>query len=281
MVKGLKKSLGQHFLINDFVINNIVSLAPINEQSAILEIGCGNGALTKKITQKKYASYDIVEIDPRWAKYIFEEYKKYNVVVHEKSILDYDLSSSNKKYTIIGNLPYNITYKIMEWFLDQYNYIDNTIVCMIQDEVALKIAKKSGRDYGPISVFMQAFFDVSIHDYVVPEDFTPPPKVFSRVIVFKKLVSPKITSCHMVIFKKFLSLLFAFPRKKIKHVVKMYDSMTKGANYMDYTNYVSPTQNTRILSQNTKGLIPSQTQYKNIPTGSNYAFYNTPAMGMP
>jgi hypothetical protein len=64
--------------------------------------------------------------------------------------------------------------------------------------------------------------------------------------------------------------------------IVMYNNMVKGSNYMDYTNTVAPEKlNTRILSQNTKGLIPSQTAYRNIPTGSNYAFYNTPAMGMP
>jgi hypothetical protein len=64
--------------------------------------------------------------------------------------------------------------------------------------------------------------------------------------------------------------------------IVMDNNMVKGANYMDYTNTVAPEKlNTRILSQNTKGLIPSQTAYRNIPTGSNYAFYNTPAMGMP
>lgn len=64
--------------------------------------------------------------------------------------------------------------------------------------------------------------------------------------------------------------------------IKIEDQMVKGANYMEYTDYVHPSKlNIRILSQNTKGLPPDETKYKNVPTGYNYAFHNTPIVSMP
>lgn len=65
-------------------------------------------------------------------------------------------------------------------------------------------------------------------------------------------------------------------------IAKLEDYAVRGANYMEFSNYIHPTKsNIRILSQNTKGLPPSETKYKNIPSGYNYGFHNTPSMLMP
>jgi 16S rRNA A1518/A1519 N6-dimethyltransferase RsmA/KsgA/DIM1 with predicted DNA glycosylase/AP lyase activity len=88
---------------------------------------------------------------------------------------------------------------------------------MVQEEVAQKIAKKSGSSYGPISVISQLLFDIKLHQKVAPHEFIPEPRVFSRVIEFKKKINTILNLSLLDQFKKFLGMLFTHPRKKIKH----------------------------------------------------------------
>lgn len=216
-IKNLKKSLGQNFLNNDFLAKKIVSDLSFNDADIILEIGPGNGALTKYITQKEYAWCHIVELDGRWAKYIKEQYatKGSNIIVFELDILLYTLLE-NKKYLIIGNIPYNITFLILQKIITWSSQITIAVI-MMQEEVAQKLIKTRGTDYGPISILMQIVFDISLLEYVPATDFIPQPKVNSRVVQFipKKTLLLKMNAIEK--FKKFLSYFFVHPRKKIKH----------------------------------------------------------------
>jgi 16S rRNA (adenine1518-N6/adenine1519-N6)-dimethyltransferase len=113
--KTLKKSLGQNFLHNTILAYDITQHIPDNKEAIILEIGCGNGALTKYIKDKEYKEYHIVEYDSKWAKFITEEYikKSSSIIMHNQDILIHEIKK-NERYTIIGNIPYNITYGIIQ-----------------------------------------------------------------------------------------------------------------------------------------------------------------------
>jgi 16S rRNA (adenine1518-N6/adenine1519-N6)-dimethyltransferase len=215
--KTLKKSLGQNFLHNTFLAYDITEHLISTKESIILEIGCGNGALTKYIKDKEYKEFHIVEYDEKWAKFITEEYIKKNslIIMHNQDILMHEIKK-NEKYNIIGNIPYNITYSIIQKIFNWYNSIDIAII-MMQEEVAQKIAKTSGSSYGPISVISQLLFDIKLHQKVAPFEFVPEPRVFSRVIELKKKVTTILDFALLEEFKKFLSILFSHPRKKIKH----------------------------------------------------------------
>lgn len=214
--KKLKKSFGQNFLKNDHIAQKITDY--VNYKSdIILEIGPGKGALTKYIIKKKYIEYHIVELDEYWADKIKKEYQKDNnsCIVFQKNILYYEFDL-NKKYSVVGNIPYNITFPIIMKLIDCSDAIDNAVI-MMQEEVAQKLIKKSGSNYGPISILTQLFFDIELLDFVFSREFIPQPKVNSRVVKFLKKTNLLCLLHNLEKFKKFLSYFFVYPRKKIKH----------------------------------------------------------------
>lgn len=216
MTKKLKKSLSQSFLINDIIGSHIANLGNYDKDTILLEIGCGKGALTQFLYKKQNKSYHIVELDPRWAKYITEEYKNKteNLIVFNKNILDHVITK-DESYIIIGNIPYHITFLILEKLFSWYNNMKEIII-MVQEEVAQKITQKSGRSYGPISIISQLLFDITLDIKITPENFTPQPQVFSRVLIFKKKHNTTININEIEEIKKFISYFFHLPRKKIK-----------------------------------------------------------------
>lgn len=214
--KKLKKSLGQNFLINELISQEIVDSISYTKDYFILEIGPGRGALTRFLFDKSFCEYHIVELDNRWAKFIKEEYanKKKDIIVFNENILDHQINTQ-AMYDIIGNIPYNITYPILEKILTWYQNI-NSVVFMVQDEVALKLVKNGGKDFGPISVLMQLFFDMQLGQKIGPEEFYPIPAVNSRIIIFHKKDN-MIQIQDIPLFKKFLKYIFGCPRKKIRN----------------------------------------------------------------
>lgn len=209
----LKKSLGQNFLKNEniskSIVNNIINCKSKN----ILEIGCGDGALTKYIDQLKFEKFFIVEFDEFWAKKAHEKFKSANVFCED--ILKFNFPK-NETWILIGNIPYNITFKIFQKIILWKNNLEKIII-MTQEEVAKKIIKNHGKDYGPISVLMQLLFEIELLEKIGPENFFPEPKIFSRIISLKPKPEIIFEEKQKDDFKKFLEIIFKFPRKKIKN----------------------------------------------------------------
>src|SRR5436305_2625210 len=177
----LKKSLGQHFLKDEFVCQSVVNALKQNKFSQLLEIGPGAGALTKYLIDMTGVDFKAVEIDRE--KILFLK-KKYPVL--ENRIIELDFLQMEKpfdgSFTIIGNFPYNISteilFKILTWREDV-----ETVIGMFQKEVALRIAASEGkRVYGVTSVLLQAFFDVEYLCEVYEQSCHPPTKEKSAVI---------------------------------------------------------------------------------------------------
>lgn len=213
--KTLKKSLGQNFLINQELCSDIVALVPSTFQQNILEIGCGNGALTRFLVNKECNKYTIVELDERWAKYVREEFGAHyrNVEIKNENILDFKLND-NAHYVIVGNIPYNITHLILKKIISWCCQIDS-FTLMMQEEVAQKLIKKKGAGYGPISVIMQLLFHMKLYYKISPKEFVPSPRVFSRIMQGKKEIQLQLDDLFQ--FQSFLEKIFRFPRKKIKN----------------------------------------------------------------
>jgi 16S rRNA (adenine1518-N6/adenine1519-N6)-dimethyltransferase len=211
----LKKSLGQNFLNNDILSEKITSHLKTSHSSNILEIGCGNGALTKHIINIPFKEFHIVELDNYFANEALNKYyKKDKIFIYNEDFLDFEFSK-DKIWSIIGNIPYNITYPIIEKLINNNEIIDQAVL-MMQEEVAQKLYKTNGKGYGPISVLTQSFFKIEFLERVDPKEFVPQPKVVSRIIKltpndkYKKII-------NLVNFKKILEILFKQPRKKIKN----------------------------------------------------------------
>lgn len=181
-----KKSLGQNFLTDEKLLAEIVDKAGVNENTVVLEIGCGAGALTKELCKraKKVVGYEIDErLIPTLNK-IAEIYP--NAIIINKDIMKEDLAEIEKKtgenYLLVANLPYYITTPVIMRFLENSDKIKGMAV-MVQEEVAKRLAATAkSPDYGAITVAINLRGGAKIIEYVGREKFTPVPSVDSAVV---------------------------------------------------------------------------------------------------
>ncbi len=216
-----KKSLGQNFLIDDNILKKISSLYNKEKNTPILEIGPGTGALTaylNKINTKLY----LVEIDKNMYNILKKEYPKIEIFNEDAKKFDFNkiFNKEDKEFTIFGNLPYNVSSKII---FNIINYIENVHSCyfMLQKEMALRlIGKINSKDYSRITVMTDLFFEKKIMFDVKANSFYPPPKINSCIIELKK--KDNIENVDMEIFSSLIKDAFSSRRKKLKNNLKKY-----------------------------------------------------------
>ena len=173
-----KKKLGQHFLNNEEISKKIV-ISHINRNN-ILEIGPGIGALTKYLINESNNFY-VVEIDDDCVNLLKKDFKSLNIIKEDVLKLNFN-NLFDDKFSIISNLPYNISSQVFFKILDNKDFISE-FSFLIQKEVAQRICSTSGnKTYGILSVLLQTYFDLEYLFEVSPDEFNPPPKVNSAVI---------------------------------------------------------------------------------------------------
>jgi 16S rRNA (adenine1518-N6/adenine1519-N6)-dimethyltransferase len=181
----LKKSLGQHFLKDDTIIQKIVEALQQDPFTQLLEVGPGGGALTKHLLQIPHIDFKAVELDDNKTAYLKNTYPVLKDKIIAESFLDIDKPFGNS-FTVIGNFPYNISTQILFKVLDWKDDVP-VVIGMFQKEVAERAASKEGsKVYGVLSVLIQAFYQVEYLFDVSPQCFTPPPKVQSGVIRLRR-----------------------------------------------------------------------------------------------
>lgn len=219
----IKKEFGQHFLRDMSVVKDIVSNVKIDENTHIFEIGCGDGVLTKEILNTCMGKLWVFEIDPEWAEYVYKSLGRDNqrIDIFTENILDVDFSrfkEKSEKWTLLANLPYQITFPILHMLQRNISLLTEGVI-MVQEEVAQKIVKRSGRGYGFPSLFFQHYFDWKLLNKISPDAFCPPPKVDSRLMHFKPrkdiVAIPDEES-----FWKFIKLCFKSPRRTLLNNLK-------------------------------------------------------------
>ncbi len=187
MIKA-KKDLGQNFLIDEVALNKIIEIINPKKKEHFLEIGPGQGALTKFLA-KNTRRLDAVELD----KDLLLGLSLINteeLFIHNENILDFDIRKvlENGKLRIVGNLPYNISTDIMLWTFQNLNYFKD-IHFMFQKEFGERLsAEPNNRSYGRISVLAQYLTELETVLYLEPESFKPKPKVRS---VFTRFIPKK------------------------------------------------------------------------------------------
>jgi 16S rRNA (adenine1518-N6/adenine1519-N6)-dimethyltransferase len=185
----LKKSLGQHFLVDEQVSQRIVSELKANSFERLLEVGPGGGALSKYLLDFDQIELKFVELDREKVEWLQKTYPAIKGKIIEGSILDIEMPFE-KPFTVVGNFPYNISsqilFRMIEW--------KEKVPCMLgmfQKEVAERTAAKEGsKVYGVVSVLVQAFYKVDYLFEVHENSFNPPPKVKSAVIRLSILDNP-------------------------------------------------------------------------------------------
>ena len=214
----LKKSLGQHFLKDENISQQIVAALQVRPFKNLLEIGPGGGALTKYLLQIPGIDFKAVELDEEKIVFLEKNYPALASRIIHQSVLDMEPPFSDS-FTVIGNFPYNISSQILFKILDWRSQVE-TVVGMFQKEMAQRVAAPHGnKTYGVISVLVQAFYQVEYLFDVHEQSFQPPPKVKSGVI---RLV-PRDPVPAMRSEKDFIILVkagFNQRRKMLRNAVK-------------------------------------------------------------
>ena len=208
---NFKKKYGQHFLNNEDVAKNIIKFLEFKTYKQVIEVGPGTGVLTKHIVKK--CKPVLIEIDEEAIEFLNKNIPNIQKIV-SGDFLKLNLKEYLKKPTlVIGNFPYNISTQILFKILKHKDDIV-TIVGMFQKEVAERICSKpNSKKYGIISVLIQAYYNCGIILNVTSKNFTPPPKVESSVVEFKRNKTKKL-NCDEEIFFKVVKLSFNQRRKK-------------------------------------------------------------------
>jgi len=214
-----KKHLGQHFLTDQNIAVKIVDQLSQDVQT-VIEVGAGTGMLTKHLIPRYSERFWVVEIDRESVAYLQIHYPQLANRLIENDFLKTDLSSfADKKVAIIGNFPYNIGSQILFHILTYKNTVSE-VVCMIQKEVAERIASASGnKTYGILSVLLQAYYDIEYCFTVNENVFNPPPKVKSAVIRLTRNDIPFL-NCNEVLFKKIVKAGFNQRRKTLRNALR-------------------------------------------------------------
>jgi 16S rRNA (adenine1518-N6/adenine1519-N6)-dimethyltransferase len=216
-----KKHLGQHFL-KDLQIAEKIATAFSGHQGVkkVLEIGPGMGVLTDFLI-KKHEDLYIVDVDKESIDYLNQKYPQMGEKIIFGDYLKMDFAPIMKgTYAVVGNFPYNISSQIFFKILENKSEVSE-VVCMLQKEVAERIASPKGnKDYGILSVLLQAYYEIEYLFTVPPSVFDPPPNVNSGVIRMKRNPVEQL-NCDEKLFFKVVKQGFSTRRKTLRNALKV------------------------------------------------------------
>lgn len=237
-----KKALGQHFLVDQGVARKIVAalgtdLRTCNTGTGIpqrdtdrslagsggydvLEIGPGMGVLTQYLLEREDVNLKMVELDEESVNYLLTHFNGMQGRLWQADYLKLDVHRLfDGPYRIIGNFPYNISSQIFFKILDDHELVPE-VVCMIQKEVAERIAEGPGsKTYGILSVLLQAWYDIEYLFTVEPGAFAPPPKVRSAVIRLRRNARKEL-QVEEKLFRAVVKTAFNQRRKTLRNALK-------------------------------------------------------------
>ena len=221
---SFRKKWGQNFLIDPNIVKKIYrTIGPIDSDN-ILEIGPGEGVLTKIILPEVNKMVSI-EIDPVHVNKLNNSNRLKKLKVVNKDILKtniYDLDIDNP-VRVIGNIPYNITSQIIFWLIEQLDYWSDAFI-MVQKEVAHRLIAKVGtKEYSRLTVVVGAYLDVDYCFTIPPTVFIPKPKVDSAFIRFTKKRNALIEDHKYIRFNKLVRAAFNQRRKMLRNSLDSWD----------------------------------------------------------
>jgi len=217
-----KKEHGQNFLRDQGVVDAILKNAEILPTTPVMEIGCGDGFLTKSIL--KYTpckELQVFEIDEEWLNVVKKNVMDRRLKLNLINILDVSLESfftPENPAVLLANLPYHITFPILHKIQRQAHLFSHGVV-MVQEEVAQRLTAQTGKNAGSVSHFFQHYFELTLLDKVPPTAFEPQPKIFSRLVGFRPKTA-KETIPDIENFWLFMRQCFKFPRQMLRNNLK-------------------------------------------------------------
>lgn len=233
-----KKSLGQHFLVDLNIARKICDSLSGGTPEApcpTLEVGCGMGVLTQFLLRRADLVTWGAEIDTESVEYLHAHYPDFTPRLIEGDFLKLDLRERFPGgLRIIGNFPYNISSQIFFKVLENRDLVPEC-VGMIQKEVAVRIAEPPGsKEYGILSVLLQAWYDIEYLFTVNETVFNPPPKVKSAVIRLRRNAVKRL-DCDETLFIKVVKASFGQRRKMLRNSLKAVFGDFGGAEHPFFT----------------------------------------------
>lgn len=211
-----KKNLGQHFLTDLNIAKQIADTVDACPGLPVLEVGPGMGVMTQFLVEKP-RPFKVVEIDKESVAYLQEHFPRLSDNIISGDFLRMDLREvfDGQQFVLTGNYPYDISSQIFFKMLDNKDLIP-CCTGMIQHEVAVRMASQPGnKQYGILSVLIQAWYHVEYLFMVEPGVFNPPPKVKSAVI---RMTRNDVTDlgCDEQLFKRVVKTVFNQRRKMLR-----------------------------------------------------------------
>lgn len=208
----MRRKLGQHFLIDEKILDRMVQYGEVVENDIVLDVGAGRGELTVKLAEKA-GKVIAVELDRELANEARKRLKDYdNVELLVGDILKLKPSGFNK---VVSNPPYSISTKLLEWLIDEGV---ERIVLTLQKEFASKLMAKPGSmKYLYISFLSNLFYDSSIVEFIPRNLFRPMPKVDSVIVLMKRKKNVREPDEEV---KKFIKFLFTRRRQGLRHILR-------------------------------------------------------------
>lgn len=245
-----KKHLGQHFLTDENIAKKIVEGLDFQPYQYVLEVGPGTGVLTKYLLEKPTETY-VAEIDTESIEYLKLNYQKLENKHFTGDFLKLNLHEIfDGELAVIGNFPYNISSQILFKIIDNYEQIPE-MVGMFQKEVAERTAANPRtKDYGILTILVQAYYDVKYLFTVHENVFNPPPKVKSGVIKIVRNRKEGLEG-NEELFKQIVKTGFNQRRKKLSNalkplmipeVLKTHAFMEKRAEELSVEDFITFTQ---------------------------------------
>ena len=211
-----KKNLGQHFLTDLSIAKRIADTVDACPDLPVLEVGPGMGVMTQYLVEKP-RPFKVVEIDRESVAYLNEHFPKLRENILGEDFLRMDLRQvfDGQQFVLTGNYPYDISSQIFFKMLDNRDLIP-CCTGMIQHEVAVRMASQPGnKQYGILSVLIQAWYNVEYLFTVEPSVFNPPPKVMSAVIRMTRNEVQHL-GCDEQLFKRVVKTVFNQRRKMLR-----------------------------------------------------------------
>jgi 16S rRNA (adenine1518-N6/adenine1519-N6)-dimethyltransferase len=219
-----RKRLGQHFLVDPNILNKVVRAAQVGKEDVVLEVGPGLGQMTLALADRA-KKVIAVEIDERLVTILRQKVEDHpNIEVIKSDILKVDFKHLFKKETVpikvVANLPYQISTPLLFRFVESKETF-SALNLMVQKEVAERMVASPGRkEYGPLSIFIQTYADVSIQFTIKPSAFFPAPKVESALVHMVWKEKPMIETDDEEWFKRVVKACFGYRRKTLINALK-------------------------------------------------------------
>ena len=225
MYKKAKKSLGQNFLVDQNILEQIVNTVEI-ENREILEIGPGSGNLTAHILKKNPKKIYVIEKDNDLSLFLKKKFNDEINIINDDVLKISENNISKEKLTVFGNLPYNISTEILsKWIVNlDENFWFSELVLMFQKEVADRIIAKSGTSkYGRLSILSSWKLNVEKIIDIKPESFSPKPKIDSSLLIF----SPRKKNFKLNNAKNLEMITRVFFNQRRKMIKKPFNQIFK------------------------------------------------------